>query len=70
MEQIPKSEVNVCMCFNNNNNCSCLIILLIILLLFIGSLIMISLGIIGYYIARIYDEVKGRPRYIIEEYRG
>ena len=42
----------------------------IILLLFIGSLIMISLGIIGYYIARIYDEVKGRPRYIIEEYRG
>ena len=40
------------------------------LLLFIGSLIMISLGIIGYYIARIYDEVKGRPRYIIEEYRG
>ncbi len=42
----------------------------IILLLFIGSLIMISLGIIGYYIARIYDEIKGRPRYIIEEYRG
>ena len=26
---------------------------------------MISLGIIGYYIARIYDEIKGRPRYII-----
>ncbi|MBQ9664529.1 MAG: glycosyltransferase family 2 protein [Oscillospiraceae bacterium] len=42
----------------------------IILLLFIGSLVMISLGIIGYYIARIYDEIKGRPRYIIEEYRG
>ncbi|MCR5088270.1 MAG: glycosyltransferase family 2 protein [Oscillospiraceae bacterium] len=40
----------------------------IILLLFIGSLIMISLGIIGYYIARIYDEIKGRPRYIIKEY--
>ncbi len=42
----------------------------ILLLLFIGSLIMISLGIIGYYIARIYEEIKGRPRYIIEEYRG
>ena len=42
----------------------------IILLLFIGSLVMISLGIIGYYIARIYDEIKGRPRYIIEEFRG
>ena len=42
----------------------------IILLLFIGSIMMISLGIIGYYIARIYEEIKGRPRYIIEEYRG
>lgn len=42
----------------------------IILLLFIGSIIMISLGIIGYYIARIYEEIKGRPRYIIKEYRG
>ena len=26
---------------------------------------MISLGIIGYYIARIYEEIKGRPKYII-----
>ena len=42
----------------------------ILLLLFIGSVIMISLGIIGYYIARIYDEIKGRPRYIISEVRG
>ena len=37
----------------------------ILLILFIGSIIMISLGIIGYYISRIYEEVKGRPRYII-----
>ena len=42
----------------------------IILLLLFGSLIMISLGIIGYYIARIYEEVKGRPRYVIEEFLG
>ena len=28
---------------------------------------MISLGIIGHYIARIYEEVKGRPKYIISE---
>ena len=42
----------------------------IILLLFLGSFIMISLGIIGYYIARIYEEVKGRPRYIIKEFLG
>ena len=42
----------------------------IILLLFTGSLIMISLGIIGYYIARIYEEIKGRPRYIISEFHS
>lgn len=38
----------------------------ILLLLIIGSLLMISLGIIGEYLARIYDEVKRRPRYLIE----
>lgn len=37
----------------------------IIMLLFIGSIMMISLGVIGYYIARIYDEIKGRPKYIV-----
>ncbi|MDQ3257304.1 MAG: glycosyltransferase family 2 protein [Acidobacteriota bacterium] len=37
----------------------------IFLLLIIGSLLMISLGIIGEYLARIYDEVKRRPRYVI-----
>ena len=42
----------------------------ILLLLFTGSLIMISLGIIGYYIARIYEELKGRPRYIISQICG
>ena len=26
---------------------------------------MLSLGMIGHYIARIYEEVKGRPKYII-----
>ncbi len=39
----------------------------ILLLLIIGGAIMISLGIIGHYIARIYDEVKGRPKYIVSE---
>jgi len=37
----------------------------IILLLLIGSLLMISLGIIGEYLARIYEEVKRRPRYVV-----
>jgi polyisoprenyl-phosphate glycosyltransferase len=39
----------------------------ILLELIIGSLLMISLGIIGEYLARIYEEVKGRPRYIVVE---
>ena len=42
----------------------------ILLLLFIGSAVMISLSIIGLYIAKIYDEVKGRPRYLIRSMRG
>lgn len=37
----------------------------IILLCFTSSVIMLSIGVIGYYIAKIYEEVKGRPRYII-----
>ena len=37
----------------------------ILLLLIIGSLIMLSLGVIGIYSAKIYEEVKGRPRYFI-----
>ena len=39
----------------------------LIVLLLIGSAIMLSLGIIGYYIAKIYEEVKRRPRYIISQ---
>lgn len=39
----------------------------ILLTLLMSSLIMISLGLVGYYIARIYEEVQGRPRFIISE---
>ena len=39
----------------------------IILQLLIGSLLMMLLGIIGEYIARIYEEVKGRPRYLVAD---
>lgn len=42
----------------------------ILLLLFIGSTLSISLGIIGHYIARIYEEIKGRPMYVIDKSIG
>ena len=41
----------------------------IILQCFTGSVIMLALGIIGYYISKIYEEVKGRPRYIVAKRR-
>ena len=40
---------------------------IVIVLLFLGSTIMMSLGVIGYYISKIYEEVKRRPRYIISK---
>jgi glycosyltransferase involved in cell wall biosynthesis len=40
---------------------------IVLALLIIGSFIMISLGIIGEYIAKIYEEVKRRPHYLVSE---
>jgi dolichol-phosphate mannosyltransferase len=42
----------------------------ILLLLIIGALLMFGLGIIGYYLSKIYEEIKFRPRYIINEEAG
>ena len=39
----------------------------ILLQVFTSSLVLLCLGVIGEYIARIYDEVKGRPRYVVRE---
>ena len=39
----------------------------ILIELTVGACVMISLGLIGTYISRIFDEVKNRPRYIISE---
>jgi hypothetical protein len=33
--------------------------------LFIGSLNLLASGVIGEYLARVFDEVKARPRYLI-----
>jgi polyisoprenyl-phosphate glycosyltransferase len=38
----------------------------IIVILLVSSVIMISIGIVGIYLSKIYDEVKGRPIYIID----
>lgn len=43
---------------------------LILTLLMVGSFIMISLGVLGAYIAKIYEEIKGRPIYLIAERSG
>ena len=40
---------------------------LMLSLWFIGSLILISLGVIGEYVGKIYVEVKARPRYFVEK---
>lgn len=43
---------------------------LVILVLFMGGIQLLSLGIIGEYIGRIYDEVKRRPIYVIRKIYG
>ncbi len=42
----------------------------ILLLLTIGSILMLGIGIIGYYLSKIYEEIKQRPRYIIADEAG
>jgi polyisoprenyl-phosphate glycosyltransferase len=43
---------------------------IVILILFMGGIQLISVGLLGSYIARIYEEVKGRPKFIVEEAVG
>lgn len=43
---------------------------LAILVLFFGGVQLVSIGILGEYIARIYTEVKGRPQYVVREAWG
>jgi glycosyltransferase involved in cell wall biosynthesis len=43
---------------------------LVILVLFMGGIQLISVGILGEYIGRIYEEVRGRPRFIVDRAEG
>src|SRR5205814_5654507 len=43
---------------------------IVILMLFLGGIQLISVGILGAYIARIYEEVKRRPKFIVDRAVG
>ena len=43
---------------------------IMIAILFIGGVQLLSIGILGSYIGRIYNEAKNRPLYLVRQYRG
>jgi glycosyltransferase involved in cell wall biosynthesis len=43
---------------------------LMVVILFLGGIQLVSIGLIGEYIGRIFNETKGRPLYFIDEYNN
>lgn len=43
---------------------------IMVTMLFLGGMILLGMGILGEYIGRIFNEVKGRPGYFINSYNG
>ncbi|MBQ8170447.1 MAG: glycosyltransferase family 2 protein [Oscillospiraceae bacterium] len=42
----------------------------ILLILIVGACVLVGIGVIGFYLSKIYEEIKQRPRYIVSERVG
>jgi dolichol-phosphate mannosyltransferase len=45
-------------------------LILLLAIGFLGGVQLLSLGVLGQYIGRIYTQIKNRPRYVVQEFHG